>query len=64
MSEIDIENLRHLQNHIKNKISVWYKKLAELESDFKLHQLSYSEFLYELSLLEEDLAKIKIPIPP
>ena len=48
-------------NHIKNKISGWYKKLADLEIDFKHQRLSVSEFLYQLSQLEDDLAKIKIP---
>jgi hypothetical protein len=48
-------------NYIKNQIYLWYKKLEILESSFKNGSITKENFLSELSTLENELSKFKIP---
>ena len=48
-------------NYIKKQIYLWYQKLEILESSFKNRSISKEKFLSELSTLENELSKFKIP---
>ena len=48
-------------NYIKNQIYLWYKKLEILETSFKNESITKENFLSELSTLENELSKFKIP---